>query len=557
MEETKTKFNFKVFMKKYGFYIGLALIMTIALVVLFSDRQTTYSGDVEYDHPVYYITGNNLYIKERGKDEVLVSSTMFQDAEGRKKEDALAAVLISKDGDYLYFFENIVIDEEDTMLGDFCVYYKGRKHLIEENIGIFFAVSEDNSKVAYIKPNYGVQGGSGYDKVRYDLYTYSIKDGKESVESGVEPVWYNISGDGKVVTYTKYYDAITDTSSLFIFKDGKSTFIDDHMFFYGDYVPKGTFVQNWPKINIDGTRLIYGKRMKYGEMAKIYLYYNETKTLIGEDVLQVFVDEKLDQALLINNYNSEEFTGDMTRINLATFEREEVATGVWGLSAVTVAQTVDTEYLNKNIYFKNYNDYLNVADLCLMTDNGEEVLLKSTNVSNIQFGQDYKTLYGLNYYVEEEGGELTKIIFNDEGFDLYDFDEFVKRFTVSETGRYVTYLMDDNLFFIGDENKKVYIDKGGIETFGILKGDENLFFFREASLGSGNAYIRGLGNGDKIEMVAEATHYCWDFGDGSLAFLTDYDFGTSTGSMYITDGKGGYELIIENAELPLFFNFIQ
>lgn len=557
MEETKNKFDFKAFIKKYGFYIGLVVIMTIAVTVLFSDKDIKYSGDVNYEQPVYYITGNNLYIKERDKDEVLISSTMFQDSEGRKKENALAAVLISEDGNYLYFFENIVIDTDEVMTGDFCVFYKGRKYLIEKNTGIYFAVSADSSKVVYIKPNYGVQGGSGYDKIRYDLYTYSIKEGKELLESGVEPAWYNISGDGNTVTYTKYYDAATDTSSLFIHKDGKSTFIDDHMFFYGDYVPKGTFIQNWPKLNFDGTRVVYGKRLKYGEMTKIYLYSNGIKTLLGEDALQVFVDEELNQALIIHNYDKDLFTGDMTRVNLDTFEREEVASDAWGLSAISVAQTVDSEYLNKNIYFKNYYDNLNVADLCIMTEAGEEVLLKSTNVSNIQFGNDYKTLYGLNYYVEEEGGELTKIVFNDYGYELFEFDGFVKKFTISPTGKYVAYLVDENLFFIGDENKKVYVDKGGIETFGILTGEEDLFFFREASLGSGNAYIRGLSSNGKSNLVAEATHYCWDFGDGSLAFLTDYDFGTSTGNMYITDGEGRYELLVENAELPLFFNFIQ
>ena len=556
MEEIKKKFDFKIFMKKYGFYIGIALIMTIALAVLFSDQEATYTGDVTYEEPVYYITGNNLYIKDRGKDEILISSTMFQNVENRSKEDALSAVLISKDGEYLYFFENIVIDSNSYALGDFCVYNKGRKHVIEEDTGIYFAISEDNSKVAYIKPNIGAQGGSGYDNIRYDLYTYTIKDGKDLVESNVEPAWFNISGDGKSVTYTKHYDATPDTTSLFLYKNGKSTFIDDHMFFYGDFMPKGTFKQNWPKLNYDGSKVIYGKRLKYGGMAKMYLYSNGATTMLGEDVLQIFTDEKLDTALMVHNYDYDNFTGDMTRVNLETMAREEISSDVWGLATVSVALTVDSEFINKNLYFKYYDEVINVADLCIMTENGEEVLINATDVSNIQYGDDYSTLYGLDYYVPEEGGELTKIVFNEKGYESIELDEYIKEYVISETGTYVTYLVDDILFYVGDKNKKILVDKISIETFAVLEGEEKLYFFREISMGMGNAYVRGLKDNDNPQLVAESSHYCWDFGDGNLAFLSDYDFATSTGTMYITDCNGGYELIAENVELPLFFSYI-
>ena len=557
MEETKKKFDFKAFLKKYGFYIGIALIMTITLIVLFSDRQVTYSGDVNYDKPVYYITGNNLFIKERGKDEILISSVMFQNPDERTKEEALAAVLISPDSEYLYFYENIDFTDRGAAEGDFCVYYKGRKHLIAEDVGIYFAISDDYSKVAFVKPNYGVQGGSGYDSVRYDLYTYTIKGNEKLVEYGVEPAWYNLSGDGETVFYTKDYDATTDTSSLFMYQNQKSVFIDDHMFFYGDYVPKGTFRQNWPKISYDGSKIIYGTRLEYGHMADMYIYKDGTTTLLGKDVLQIFADEGLDSALILHNYDYDVFTGDMSRINLNTMSKEDITSDVWGLSTVSVALTADSEFIAKNLYFKFYDEVINVADLCMMTESGEEVLLNATDVSNIQFADDYSSLYGLDYYVPEEGGKVIKIVFTDDGFERYEFDEFVQDYVISRTGKYVTYTVDETLFYAGEENKKVYVDKIDIETFGILEGDKKMFFFRESSLGSGNAYVRDLESNADSQMVAESTHYCWDFGDGNLAFLTDYDFSSSTGSMYITNGDGGYELIVDNCELPLFFNYIQ
>ena len=555
-EKGKKKFAFKPFMKKYGFYIGISLIMLVTLVIMFSDREVVNSGDVNYDKPVYYITGNNLYIKERGRDEVLISSTMFQAPDDRSKEDALAAVLVSEDGEYLYFYENVAIDSNGGMLGDFCVYYRGRKTLIEEDTGIYFAISDDYSKVLYIKPNFNAQGGSGYENIRYDLYTFTIRGGKKRVEAGVEPAWYNLSGDGSTVFYTKDYDASTDTSSLFIYEDGKSTFIDDHMFFYGDFVPKGTFRQNWPKTNYDGSAVIYGKRLKYGDMAKMYYYKDGISSLLGEDVLQVFTDESLDTALLVHNYDSEEFMGDMTRVNLKTLEREDIVSEVWGLGTVSVALTVDPEFLAKNLYFKYYDEVINVADLCLMTDEGEQVLIYATDVSNIQFAEDYSSVYGLDYYVPEEGGRLAKVVFTNDGFEKNEFDEFVENYVVSASGKYVNYMVDDVLFMIGESNEKLYIDKYDIETFGVLEGDKKQFYFRESSLGKGNVYVRGLGDRDQSQMVAEDTHYVWDFGDNKLAFITGYDFSTSTGSLYLTDGEGKYELIAEGVELPLFFNYI-
>ncbi len=556
MEETKKKIGIKTILKKYGFYIGITLIIIISIIVLSSDNKTSYSGDISYDQPVYYITGNNLYIKERGRDEVLISATMFQDLEARSKEDALAAVLISKDGEYLYFFENIEI-KDSGLNGDFCVFHKGRKSLIEENTGIYFAVSDDNATVAYIKPNYGVEGGTGYENIRYDLYTYSAKNGKDLVESGVEPAWFTLSGDGKSVIYTKDYDAATDTSSLYLFQAGKSELIDKNMFFYGDYVPKGSYRQNWPKTNFDASRLIYGRRLEYGEMAKVYLYSNGVASLLGEDVLQIFTDENLDTALIVHNYSYEAFTGDMTRINLGSLAREEIVSDVWGLATVSVALTVDSEFLDLNLYFKDYDEVINVADLCMMTESGEEIVLNATDVINVQFSDDYSKVYGLDYYVPEEGGRLIKAGFSDGSFERQKFDENIKEFTISESGKYVVYLLDEDLFYIGEDNEKVHVDKNGIETFGVLPGDEKMYFFKEQSLGSGNAYIIELNKKSDVQMIAEQTHYCWDFGDGNLAFLTNYDFGTSTGSMYITNGEGKYELIVENVELPLFFNYIQ
>ena len=69
MEENARKFSIAGFLKKSWFYIVLFLIVGVALAIMLQDRDVNVSGDVEYDQPVYYISGNNLYVKERGKDE--------------------------------------------------------------------------------------------------------------------------------------------------------------------------------------------------------------------------------------------------------------------------------------------------------------------------------------------------------------------------------------------------------------------------------------------------------------------------------------------------------
>jgi hypothetical protein len=291
-------------------------------------------------------------------------------------------------------------------------------------------------------------------------------------------------------------------------------------------------------------------------MASMYYYKDGISTLLGEKVLQVFTDENLDTALIVHNYDYENFIGDMSRIDLGTLQKQDIASGVWGLGTVSVALTVDPAFLDLNLYFKYYDEVINVADLCLMTDEGEEVLISATDVTNIQFAEDFSSAYGLEYYVPEEGGRLTKVVFNEDGYTKGEFDEFVKNFLISASGKYVNYMVDNILFMIDDSDEKILIDKYDIETFGILEGDERMFYFRESSLGKGNVYIRGLGERDQAQMIAEESHYVWDFGDGKLAFLTGFDFSTSTGNMYLTDGEGKYEIIAEGVELPLFFNYI-
>ncbi|MBN2558035.1 MAG: hypothetical protein JXB33_04690 [Clostridia bacterium] len=556
MEEQKARFNFGEFLKKSWFYIGIFLLVSIAIIALMSDKDVQYSGEVTYDEPFYYITGNNLYIKVQGRDAVLLSSTMFMDPESRSNNDAMSAVFISEGGDYVYFYENIVL-EDDGAIGDFCVYHDNRKKLIDEDTGIFFAIADDSDTVVYLKTLYNVEGGSGYENVRYDLYKYNFKDGRKLVEKGVEPSWFTISGDGRSIIYTKFYDAATDTSSLFINRDGNAVFVDDHMFFYGEYLPKGTFRVNWPYTNYDASKLVYGKRMKYGELADLYLYSGGTPALLGEDVLQVFCDESMDAALIIENYKNEVFVGDVARIDLNTLSKEMITTDAWGLGTTAIARMFGPGFVDLGLYMKDYNDVINVADVCMMTPEGEKILINATDVSNIQFAEDYSTMFGLDYYVPEEGGRLTKIVFGDAGaFEKYQYDEFVKEFYVSKSGKYTAYKQGDDLFYINPSNEKKYVDKLGVVTFGIMEGDEKIYFFKETSLGMGNVFVKDITKSSDLTLIAEGVHYAWDYGDGKMAFLTNFDFGASTGTMYITDCEGKYEVIAENMELPLYYNYI-
>ncbi|MBN1623505.1 MAG: hypothetical protein JXN10_03690 [Clostridia bacterium] len=556
MEENAKKFNFGEFLKKSWFYIVMVLIVGLALAVMLSDRDVKISGDVEYEQPVYYITGNNLYVKERGKDEILISTTLFQDLESRTNQDALSAALMSPDGEYLYFYENILIEDE-VLTGDFCVFHNGRKKVIEEDTSIYFAVSDSYDKVAFLSLKKGVTGGTGYEDLQYDLYTFDVKKGRELVQTAVMPAWYTMSGDGNTVAYIKNYDAATDSYSLFTKSKGIEKFIDDHMYFYGDFVPNGTAKANWPRLNFDASRILYSTRMKFNEMTDMYLYSNGQSNLIGEDVLQVFCDAELTTALLLHDYQNEIFVGTMTRINLETLEKEKIADEVWGMASVNVAVTLEKELLDLNIYFKNYNDIINVADLCMMTPDGEKILINSTEVTGPVISKDGKMVYGLDYWVEEDGGQLVKIYLNpDNTFERLEYDEFVKEFIASASGNYVTYKIDEDLFMIGTDDKKVFVDRYDIESYGILTGDELLYFFRSSGLGNGNAFVREIGKSADVKMISEATHFVWDFYDGNIAFLTGYDFAEKTGALYITDGFGSYELIAEKVELPLFYNKI-
>lgn len=556
MEETAKKFKLGEYIKKNMFFIGIFLIVIVALIVMFTGRDVKVSGDVEYDQPVYYITGNNLYVKERGRDEVLISTTLFQDLDSRSNEDALASALISPDGEYIYFFENILIEEE-TMTGDFCVFHNNRKKVIEEDTSIYFAVSGTYDKVAFLSLEKGVEGGTGYDDIRYDLYTFDYKKGRELVESSVMPFWYSLSGDGDSLLYVKNYDSATDTYSLFINNDGDETFIDDHMYFYGNFVPKGTFKANWPRMNYDGSKVLYSRRMKFNEMADMYLYTNGQSNLLGEDVLQILSDDELSTALILENYINGDYVGTMSRINLDTLQKDKVADEVWGLVSVNVALTLNKEQLDLNIYYKNYDPVMNVADLCMMTPDGEKVILNYTEVTMPFISEDGKMIYGLDYWVKEDGGQLIKAYTSDDNtFERIEYDENIDELFMSASGEYVSFTIDDDLFYIGPDDKKIFVDRYDIETFGVLTNDELLYFFRSSGLGNGSVFVRELKKSADVKMISEDTHFVWDFGDGNLAFMTGYDFAESTGSLYITDGLGAYELIADQVELPLFYNEI-
>ncbi|HPJ21291.1 MAG TPA: hypothetical protein PLH18_02930, partial [Clostridia bacterium] len=396
-----------------------------------------------------------------------------------------------------------------------------------------------------------------YEDIQYDLYTYDGKSGKTLVKAAVMPVWYTMSGDGKSVAYVRNYDAATDSYSLFVSTDGDEKFIDDHIFFYGDYFPNGTAKANWPRLNSDASRILYSRRMKFNEMTDMYLYSNGQTNLLAEDVLQVFSDDALTTALLLHDYQNEVFVGTMTRINLDNMEREKIADEVWGMAEVNVAVTLEKELLDLNLYYKNYNDVINVADLCMMTPEGEKVLINATEVTGPVISADGKMIYGLDYWVEEDGGQFVKIYVNpDNTFKRVEYDEFVKEFIASESGDYAAFKIDEDLFLVNKDDQKIFVDRYDIETYGILTGDELLYFFRSAGLGSGNAFVRELGKVDDVKMISEATHFIWDFYDGNIAFMTSYDFAEKTGSLYITDGFGHYELIAEKVELPLFYNVI-
>ncbi|MBN2853558.1 MAG: hypothetical protein JXQ23_12550 [Clostridia bacterium] len=552
-EKKENRFN--SFMKKNGFYIGVFLIFALVIIIMTSDKENPSKGVIDYSDAVFYQSGNQLYLQRDNKEAVLLSASLLQDYVLTQINYVIKPCKISKDGNYVYFFENVILDG-NVYMGDLCRFTNNKKETIGVNVPLSYALSADYDKVVYAT----FTGTDDEGTYLYDLYLY--ENGKSSlIDSEIDKECITLSGDGKTIIYHKGFYADTQTTAMYVYKNGASKMVDNQVVYYYKQNANGTFKANWPLTNYDGSKIIYAGYMGPESLPSLNLYTpsDQKSTMLVKSFVQVFVDDDLNNAAINGETSPETMSGSYIRYDLNTLEKEIFATNIWGLCDMVVAKYVTDPFINLGFYLKSYDEVTNTADLYFKgTDQEETKVLSSINVDNIQFSLDYKSMYALAYYYAAEGGELHEISnITTSSYDLEKIDEMVMEYHFDDANTVLGFRKDVKLYLIDKSGTKKMIDNHDVSSFEITPDGNLLYFYKDGGLGTGELYMMEADTNKDYELVDKAVTFIYEFGDNYVAFVNGFDFGDAAGTLIVTDGKGNFQIIAEKVSTLLMKNYIK
>jgi len=556
----RTKGKINEFVKKHGFYIGVFLIFVLVIVVMTSDKDVSYSGEINYTEKAFYSDGNVLYLKEKDKDAKLLTANILKEFKNTKIGKVLIMCKISKDQEYIYFFENVDISGENFH-GDLCVYHNNKKKIIGENVPLSYALSSDLSKVAFVQ---GYRESEQFP-FSYDLYFYEGNN-KKLIDTDIDRDCYTLSGDAKAIIYNKGFYQETGTTSMYIYKNGKSELIDNQAVYFYKLNANGTFKSNWPLTNEDGSKIIYATYGGEGELPNVNIYKakDKSKTILANKFAQIFVDDRLDKAIINGERKMPANVGELIKYNLNNLSKEVYATNIWGLMYLDVAKYVDLSFFDMNFYLKTFDGSTDTADLYFKgEDLGEEKVLSSVYVDNLKMNSDYTKLYALGYYYSVEGGQL--VIFEDitsNSYKVNEVDENVMEYHFDKNHNVFGYRKDIKLYFINKDGEKKMIDNHNVASFSITDYGNLVYFYKNEfdegkQIGKGDLYIYDVNKNDDYTLIDKNITFIYEYEDRFVAYLTDFSFASETGKLIITDGKNNFEIISESVSTLLMKNFIK
>jgi len=554
-KEVKKPSKFGVFMKKNGFYLGIFFLMLLVVLVISSDNTKTTKGNVEYNEKIFYTEGNQLYIKTRGKEPVLLTANLMEKFSTTKKSPILLMCKSSEDQKIIYYFENVKIYEK-LYIGDLLVYKNNKKRTIGHNVPLSYALSSDLEKVVFVEGVEDTEKGG----FTYSLNTYENKK-KTLIAEDVDKDCFTVSGDGKTIFYNKGFYADTATSAMYMYKDNISTLIDNQIVYYYKLNANGTYKSNWPLTNYDGSKVIYATYAGENELPSLNMYTtsNNNSKLLSESFEQVFVDENLDRAVINGEVKGVMQIGNFIKMDLNTFDSEIYAKDIWGLIYMDIAKYVDDSFFDMNFYYKNFDPNTITADLYFKGEGQtEEKVLASVYVDDVKFTKDNKNIYALGYYYKEEGGTLTKISdITKNSYISNEIDEQVSEYHFDVANSVLGYRKDVKLYIIDEKGNKKMIDNHGVSSFGITRNGKLIYFFKEKTIGKGELYAMVINGKRDYKLIDKDTTYIYGFEDKYVAYITAFDFGTETGALILTDGINSSEVAVEHASTILNGNNIK
>lgn len=551
----KNESRFKGFMKKNGFYIGVFLIFALVIIIMTSDRENPSRGVIDYTDAVLYQSGNQLYLQEDGKEAVLLSPSLLENYVLTQINYVIKPCKISKDGKYVYFFENVILDGS-VYMGDLCRYTNDKKETIGVNVPLSYALSSDYATVLYTT----YTGKDSEGTYLYDLYLYE-KGNSKLIDDEIDKECITLSGDGKTIIYHKGFYAETQTTAMYVYKNGSSALIDNQVVYYYKLNANGTYKANWPLTNYDGSRIIYAGYMGPDTLPSLNLYNTTSKksTKLVDSFVQVFVDDNLDKLSINGETVAEMMSGSYIRYDLNSMEKEIFAENIWGLCDMEVSKYTTEDFLDLNFYFKSYDEVTNTADLYFKGEGKEEEkVLAGVNVDDIKFTADHTTMYALAYYYAAEGGELHEISnITNTSYDLEKIDEMVMEYHFDDENTVLGFRKDVKLYLIDKSGTKKMIDNHDVTAFEITPDGKLLYFYKDGGLGTGELYMMEADVNKDYELIDKAVTYIYEFGDNYVAFVNAFDFGDSVGTLVVTDGEGNFQVVAERVSTLLMKNYIK
>lgn len=571
--------KFKAFIKKNAFYLGLALLVIIAAVVLIFDRQYILKGDIEYKNNVYVVGNNSIALCKYDSEPIVITSQLFENYKDQELGlEAHNGILMSDDEKQLLYVDNLhlVVNTDSTvskLIGTLWLYDGTNNIRIADNAGFYYVVSEDFTKIMYTTYRLNEDESDLIIDLHYQDITASADALiQEDFDSGI----FSLSGDGLTCVYLNNYTESTiengePTYTLYKYKNGETVQIGMNVYDFDASAYTGTYTSNYPLICHDGSRIIYGvvnyvymdnqvdveadedeKKTVY-PMFDMYLYENDENVLIAQSVAQMLVSYNFDKVLYIDDvvnhlsrYEEIGYCGTYNTLDLDTMEKTRIMDNVFGFTLRSAIGFADDGYIEANYYFKNYDLNSNTAHLYTIK-NGNEILLDriasvgsddELNLEYIYHADEYKDVYVFEAYMTKTSSLLYKYSVKSSGnFDQHLCEEtnIISSMAVSDDGRNLVYIAEEKLVVINNENYKKTIERSGVSSFGITEGGKYLYYYKETALGQGALYYYDLEEGGECVKFLKGVNVVWNYKDNMIMFRMNTDYTTMTGDVYLTD----------------------
>lgn len=547
--------RFKRFIRKNGFYLGIFLIFVLVIAVMSSDKDGTYNGDISYDGQIYYSNGNQFYVQSDEKDPILLTANLLEEYNMTTVGRVLLMCKTTEDESKLFFFENVKLVGE-TLYGDLLVRENNKTTTIEKDVLMSYALSSDYETIVYGKVANINEDGS------FIIDLYSEKDGKATlIDQDVDGSCFTVSGDGETIYYHKgfYYD--TQTTSLYMSRDGINSIISNQAVYYYKLNANGTYKSNWPMTNTNGSKVLYATYAGENAMPALNMYQPEgqAKTLLADSFVQIYVDEELNIARITGDIRGTSFMGNLIEINLNSLAQEVISKNIWAMLSLQVMEYVDEELLTLPFYFKNFDDLAGTVDLYFKGEGQEEEkVLPSVLITDVVISNDYKEIYGLAYYYISEGGELTRISnITSTSYETTLIDEQVMEFHIDEENTVIGYRKDVKLYLIDENGERKMIDNHDVSAFDITANGELIYFYKESEVGKGDLYVMETDISKDYKLIDKDVTFVYDFAGKYVAYINAYVFSEEAGTLIVTDGHDSFEILANKASTLLQKNIIK